>query len=95
MVSNSQGKNWFHKTWDVLTGEDVVPAKTVYPVQRALQTTTVKLVQVQHQIDRLQSQHNLEMVRLAQAYQELSAQERHQLPPKLRTQLDRIEREYY
>lgn len=56
---------------------------------------TVKLVQVHQQLDRLQTQHSLEMIQLAKAYQALPQQERNLLPSALRKTLDRIESTYF
>lgn len=56
---------------------------------------TVKLVQVHQQVDRLQTQHSLEMIQLAKAYQTLPQQERNLLPSALRKTLDRIESTYF
>jgi hypothetical protein len=83
---------WFHKIWMSLTGHEFSGNTQL---QQGLQATTVKLIQVHRQIDRLQSQHNLEMMRLAQAYQALPSHERQQLPMSLRKALDRIESDYF
>jgi hypothetical protein len=83
---------WFQKLWTGLTGNE---AGNTQQLQQSLQATTVKLVQVHRQIDRLQSQQNLEMMQLAQAYQALPKQERQQLPDALRKSLDRIESDYF
>lgn len=85
--------SWLHKIWMGLTG--IKASGTAQQLQQSLHATTVKLVQVHRQIDRLQSQHNLEMIQLAQAYQALPKQERQQLPMSLRKALDRIESNYF
>jgi hypothetical protein len=94
-VESSSRENWFQKLWTSLT-EDTTLSSTAHSASTpVLRATTHKLVQVHHQIDRLMSQHNLEMTRLAQAYSELSPQERAALPQNLRQQLNRIESEYF
>jgi hypothetical protein len=94
-VESSSRENWFHKLWTSLT-EDTALSSTAHSISpQILRTTTHKLVQVHHQVDRLMAQHNLEMTRLAQAYNELSPQDRAALPQNLRQQLNRIESEYF
>lgn len=88
-------ENWFQKLWVSLMGDPILSDPAYHAPRRALYATTQKLVQVHHQVDRLQAQHNLEMARLARAYQELSAQERAALPKNLQQQLNRIEAEYF
>lgn len=83
---------WFQKLWLGLTGNEA--SGSVQQLQQSLQATTVKLVQVHRQIDRLQSQHNRERMQLAQAYQALSKEARQNLPESLRQSLDRIESDY-
>jgi hypothetical protein len=95
-VSSSIPKeNGFQKLWVLLTGNEIWSEMAQDSSRRALYATTHKLVQVQHQIDRVQAQHNLEMARLAQAYHELSGSDRAALPEKLLLQLNRIESEYF
>ncbi len=88
-------ENWFQKLRVLLTGNGTFSETTQDSSGRALYATTHKLVQVQHQINRVQAQHNLEMTRLAQAYHELSGTDRAALPQKLQQQLNRIESEYF
>jgi hypothetical protein len=88
-------ENWFYKLRALLAGDGTFSRTTQDSSGRALYATTHKLVQVQHQIDRVQAQHNLEMARLAQAYHELSGTDRAALPQKLQQQLNRIESEYF
>jgi hypothetical protein len=85
--------SWFHKIWLGLTGHEVFG--NAQQLQQSLQATTVKLVQVHRQVDRLQSQHKFEMMQLARAYQALPILERQQLPASLRKALDRIESDYF
>jgi hypothetical protein len=94
-VESSSKENWFHKIWASLMEENALSNAVHRSSQQALHATTHKLVQVHHQVDRLQSQHNLEMTRLAQAYNELSPKDRAALPQKLRQQLNRIESEFF
>jgi DNA-binding NtrC family response regulator len=91
--STASKASWFHKAWMGLTGHEFFG--NTQQLQQSLHATTVKLVQVHRQIDRLQSQHNLKMMQLAQAYQALPKQERQQLPMSLRKALDRIESDYF
>jgi hypothetical protein len=88
-------ENWFQKLWTLLTEDTTLSSTAHDSSQRALHATTHKLVQVHRQVDRLQAQHNLEMARLAQAYNELSLTERAALPQNLQQQLNRIESEYF
>jgi hypothetical protein len=85
--------SWFQKLWMGLTEHDV--SGNPQQLQQSLHATTVKLVQVHRQIDRLQSQRNLERMQLAKAYQSLPQDRRQQLPTTLRNALDRIEAEYF
>jgi hypothetical protein len=85
--------SWFQKFWIGLTGNGA--SENTQQLQQSLHATTVKLVQVHRQIDYLQSQHNIEMMQLAQAYQALPKHERQQLPKSLRQALDRVESEYF
>jgi hypothetical protein len=85
--------SWLQKLSMGLTGHEF--SGNTQQLQQSLHATTVKLVQVHRQIDRLQSQHNLEMMQLAQAYQALPNLERQQLPASLRKALDRIEADYF
>jgi hypothetical protein len=85
--------SWFQKLWMGLTEQGA--SGNPQQLQQSLHATTVKLVQVHRQVDRLQSKHNLERMQLAQAYQALSQNERQQLPKSLRSALDRIESEYF
>jgi DNA-binding NtrC family response regulator len=92
-IESVAGKaSWLQKLLMSLTGHEF--SGNTQQLQHSLQATTVKLVQVHRQIDRLQSQHNLEMMQLAQAYQALPRNERQQLPESLRKSLDRIESDY-
>ncbi len=93
--TSGEKENWLNKVWSAMMSSQQSPPETSYQAQRALHATTTKVVNVQHQVERLQSHYNLEMTRLAQAYQTLSKEERTQLPQKLRSQLDRIEAEYF
>jgi hypothetical protein len=94
-VESSSKENWFQKLWTSLT-EDTTLSSTAHSTStQVLRATTHKLVQVHYQVDRLMAQHNLEMTRLAQAYSELSLQDRAALPQNLRQQLNRIESEYF
>ncbi len=93
--SSMPKENWFQKLWVMLTGNGALSKTVQNPSGRALYATTHKLVQVQHQVDRLQVQHNIEMARLAQAYHELSGADRAALPHNLQQQLNRIESEYF
>jgi hypothetical protein len=87
-VESSSRENWFQKLWTSLM-EDTALSGTAHPTSpQVLRATT-------HQVDRLMAQHNLEMTRLAQAYSELSPQDRAALPQNLRQQLNRIESEYF
>jgi hypothetical protein len=88
-------ENWFHRLWTLLAGDEALPGIEHLSSERALHATTRKLVQVHHQVNRLQARHNLEMGRLAQAYHSLSGQAREALPQDLRQQLNRIESEYF
>ncbi len=88
-------ENWVQKLWVLLMGDGTLSGAAQNSSGRALYATTHKLVQVQHQIDRVQAQHNLEMARLAQAYHELSGTDRAALPQNLQQQLNRIESEYF
>jgi hypothetical protein len=88
-------ENWFQKRWTSLMKDTVLSDTANHAPRRALHATTQKLVQVHHQVNRLQAQHNLEMTRLAQAYHELSRSERAALPQNLQQQLNRIESEYF
>jgi hypothetical protein len=88
-------ENGFQKLWASLMKDTVLADTANHTPQRALYATTQKLVQVHHQVNRLQAQHNLEMTRLAQAYHELSLTERAALPQNLQRQLNRIESEYF
>ncbi len=93
-IGSVAGKaSWFQKIWMGLTGTKA--AGSMQQLQQSLRATTVKLVQVHRQVDHLQSQHNLEMIQLAQAYQALPNLERQQLPLSLRKALDRIESDYF
>jgi hypothetical protein len=101
MLSSVESENskvgWLQKFWLGFVGEQTLDSASASAkqLQQSLHATTVKLVQVHHQIDRLQSQHNLEMRHLARAYQDLSLQQRQQLPGDLRKSLDRIESDYF
>ncbi len=85
--------SWFQKLWMGLTENGA--SGNPHQLQQGLQATTVKLVQVHRQLDRLQSQRNLERMQLAKAYQSLPQDRRQQLPTTLRNALDRIEAEYF
>lgn len=85
--------SWFQKIWMGLIDNGV--SGNPQQLQQGLHATTVKLVQVHRQMDRLQSQRNLERMQLAQAYQSLPPERRQQLPKSLRDALDRIESEYF
>jgi hypothetical protein len=93
--SSAHKEGWLQKMWTLVMGEDIFLEAAPGSSGRALHATTHKLVQVQRQVDRLQSQHNMEMARLAQAYHELSQGDRRTLPQKLQQQLNRIESEYF
>ncbi|WP_404784809.1 hypothetical protein [Altericista sp. CCNU0014] len=93
--SGPKARSWLQKAWVLLTGDDPSKTASPYASQRALHATTQKLVQVHRQVERLQAQHNLEMIRLAQAYHEISPEERAALPKNLRQQLDLVESSYY
>jgi hypothetical protein len=94
-VESSSRENWFQKRWTSLTEDMSLPSTAHSTSTQVLRATTHKLVQVHHQVDRLMVQHNFEMTRLAQAYNELSPQDRAALPQNLRQQLNRIESEYF
>ncbi len=91
--SDSLRLSWIQKLWFSFLGEE--SSLSVRQLQQSLQATTVKLVQVHQQTDRLQAQHNLEMRQLARAYQDLSLHQRQQLPSALRKHLNRIESNYF
>jgi hypothetical protein len=93
--SSAHKDGWLQKMWTLLMGEDIFLETAPRSSGRALHATTHKLVQVQRQVARLQSQHNMEMARLAQAYHELSQGDRTVLPKNLQQQLNRIELEYF
>jgi hypothetical protein len=91
--SDSSRLSWIQKLWFGFLGEE--SSVSVRQLQQSLQATTVKLVQIHQQADRLQTQHALKMRQLARAYQDLSLHQRQQLPSSLRKHLDRIESEYF
>ena len=91
--SESSRSSWIQKLWFSFLGEQ--PSISVRQLQQSLQATTVKLVQVHQQADRLQTQHNLEMRQIARAYQDLSLYQRQQLPTSLRKLLNRIESDHF
>lgn len=94
--SESSKIGWLQKLWLGFVGDQALTATTSEKqLQQSLQATTVKLVQVHHQVDRLQSQHTTEMMQLARAYQDLPQHQRQQLPDLLRKSLDRIEASYF
>jgi hypothetical protein len=94
-VESSSRTNWFQKLWTSLMEDTALSGTAHSTSSQVLRATTHKLVQVHHQVNRLMAQHNLEMTRLAQAYSELSPQDRAALPQNLRQQLNRIESEYF
>jgi hypothetical protein len=91
-IESASKVSWVQKLWMSLTGH--AASEDMQQLQQSLHATTVKLVQVHRQIDRLQSQHNLDMMQLAQAYQCLPRLQRQQLPESLRKSLDRIESDF-
>lgn len=95
MATAVSKESWLQRTWLSLTGGLQDSSVGDYRTQRSLQTTTLKVVRLQQQLAQLQSRHNTEMMRLARAYQDLSAEQRQSLPPLLKQQLDKIEAEYF
>jgi hypothetical protein len=95
MATTVSKESWIQRAWSSLAGRSASQASVDYRTQRSLQTTTLKLVRVQQQLARLQTQHNTEMIRLARAYQELSPEQRQGLPSLLKSQLDKIEADYF
>ena len=95
MATAISKESWLQRVWLGLTGSSQDSNTGDYRIQRTLQTTTLKVVRLQQQLLRMQSTHNTEMRRLARAYQDLSVEQRQALPPLLKTQLDKVEAEYF
>jgi hypothetical protein len=95
MATAVSRESWLQRVWLGFTGSLQDSGAGDYRIQRSLQTTTLKVVRLQQQLVRMQSAHNTEMRRLARAYQDLSAEQRQELPPLLKNQLDKIEAEYF
>lgn len=59
-----------------------------------LKLTTDKLGEAYQQISGLQNEYDQDMAELAQAYQDVSLEQRVHLPEKLRMLLDQLEQDY-